>query len=186
MQRGGSRGGARGARPPHPTLFFDQNEARRAKKNSFGDRPPLVSGSGWPCPPRYLRVWMTVSPPLSQGLDDRVPPVISGSGWPCPPPYLRVWMTVSPPPLISGSGSTTVQWKEKTRSVCFDQKLRTFPHLFSNVFLTYLTASLTGIYLQTFEFVCPNLLLPVPINQVIVMEISLLVLWLGLIAVKFS
>ena len=138
MQRGGSRGGARGGAP---SLFFDKNEAWRAKKNCFGDRPPL-----------------------SQGLDDWVPP----------------------PPLIWRSGSTTVQWKEKTRSVCFDQKLRTFPHLFSNVFLTYLTASLTGIYLQTFEFVCPNLLLPVPINQVIVMEISLLVLWLGLIAVKFS
>ena len=152
MQRGGSRGGARGARPPHPTLFFDQNEARRAKKNSFGDRPPLISGSGWPCPPPYLRVWMTVSPP----------------------PYLRVWI------------HHCAVKREDERSVRFDQQLRTFTHLFSNVFLTYLNVSLTSIYLQTFEFVCPNLLLPVPINQVIVMEISLLVLWLGLIAVKFS
>ena len=173
MQRGGSRGGARGARPPHPTLFFDQNEARRAKKNSFGDRPPLISGSGWPCPP-----------PLSQGLDDRVPPLSQGLDDRSPP--LSQGLDDRSPLLIWRSGSTTVQWKEKTRSVCFDQKQRTFPHLFSNVFLTYLTASLTGIYLQTFEFVCPKLLLPVPINQVIVMEISLLVLWLGSIAVKFS
>ena len=97
---------------------------------------------------------MTVSPPpLSQGLDDRVPP-----------PYLRVWIH-----------HCEVKREDK-RSVRFDQQLRTFTHLFSNVFLTYLNVSLTGIYLQTFEFVCPNLLLPVPINQVIVMEISLLAL----------
>ena len=174
MQRGGSRGGAWGARPPHPTLFFDQNEAWRAKKNSFADRPPLISGSGWPCPPRYLRVWMTVSPPYLRVWMTVSSPLISGSGWPCPPPYLRVWI------------HHCAVKREDKRSVRFDQKLRTFPNLFSIVFLTYLTASLTGIYLQTFEFVCPNLLLPVPINQVIVMEISLLVLWLGLIAVKFS
>ena len=86
MQRGGSRGGARGARPPHPTLFFDQNEARRVKKNSFGDRPPLISGSGWPCPPPYLRVWMTVSPPYLRVWMTVSPPLISGSGWPCLPP----------------------------------------------------------------------------------------------------
>ena len=115
--------------------------------------------------PRYLRVWMTVSPPLSQGLDDRVLP-----------PYLRVWMTVSPPPYLRVWIHHCAVKREDKRSVRFDQQLRTFTHLFSNVFLTYLTASLTGIYLQTFEFVCPNLLLPVPINQVIVMEISLLVL----------
>ena len=58
MQRGGSRGGARGARPPHPALFFDQIEARRAKK----------------------KILLETALPLSQGLDDRVPPVISGSG----------------------------------------------------------------------------------------------------------
>ena len=46
---GGSRGGARGVRPP---LFLDQTEARRAEKN-VGDRPP-------PLP--YLRVWMTGLP----------------------------------------------------------------------------------------------------------------------------
>ena len=46
---GGSRGGARGVRPP---LFLDQTEARRAEKN-VGDRPPPTS--------------------LSQGLDDRAP-----------------------------------------------------------------------------------------------------------------
>ena len=45
---GGSRGGALGGRPP---FFLAQTEARRAKKNLFGDRPP------------YLRVWMT-GPPL--------------------------------------------------------------------------------------------------------------------------
>ena len=47
LTSGESREGARGARPP---LFFDQNEARRAEKNFFGDRapppPPLISGSG--------------------------------------------------------------------------------------------------------------------------------------------
>ena len=47
---GGSRGGARGVRPP---LFLAQTEARRAEKN-VGDRPP---------PPTSL----------SQGLDDRAP-----------------------------------------------------------------------------------------------------------------
>ena len=41
---GGSRGGARGGRPP---LFLDQTVAQRAEKNLFGD----------PLPP-YLRVWM--------------------------------------------------------------------------------------------------------------------------------
>ena len=44
---GGSSEGARG-----PLLFFDQNEARRAEKNLFLDRPL----------------------PLSQGLDDRPNP----------------------------------------------------------------------------------------------------------------
>ena len=33
--------------PPPPALFIDQNEARRAEKNIFGDwPPPLISGSG--------------------------------------------------------------------------------------------------------------------------------------------
>ena len=45
---GGSRGGARGARPP---LFLDQTEARRTEKNVFD--PP---------PPPYLMVW--IPPPL--------------------------------------------------------------------------------------------------------------------------
>ena len=35
---GGSRGGAR------PSLFFDQNEARRAEKNFFGHGVPLSEG----------------------------------------------------------------------------------------------------------------------------------------------
>ena len=49
---GGSRGGARGARPP-PPLFSDQTE------KIFEDRAPP-----------YLRVWMTApSLPVSQGLD---------------------------------------------------------------------------------------------------------------------
>ena len=159
---------------------------------------PLSQGLDDRVLPPYLRVWMTVSPPLSQGLNDRVPPLISGSGWPCPP-LISGSGWPCPPPLISGSGWPCPPppylrvWihhcavkREDKRSVRFDQQLRTFTHLFSNVFLTYLNASLTGIYLQTFEFVCPNLSLPVPINQVIVMEISLLALWLGLIAVKFS
>ena len=45
---GGSRGGARGARPP---LFFDQNEARKAEK-IFGGDPPLLSQAL--DPPLYL------------------------------------------------------------------------------------------------------------------------------------
>ena len=49
---GGSRGGTRGARPRPRPLFLDQNEARGAKKDFLGDRPPT---------------------PLSQGLDDRAP-----------------------------------------------------------------------------------------------------------------
>ena len=40
---GGSRGGARGVRPP---LCLDRTEARGAEKNSFETEPPLVSGSG--------------------------------------------------------------------------------------------------------------------------------------------
>ena len=44
---GGSRGGARGARPP---LFLDQTEARRTEKNVF-DPPPLISWAGYPPPP---------------------------------------------------------------------------------------------------------------------------------------
>ena len=44
---GGSRGGARA-----PTLFLDQNQARRAEKDFFGGHPP----------PPYLRVWITGSP----------------------------------------------------------------------------------------------------------------------------
>ena len=50
---GGSRGGARGARPP---LFLDQTEARRTEKNFF-EPPPLISWSGYPSPP-YLKVWI--------------------------------------------------------------------------------------------------------------------------------
>ena len=55
LPSGGSRGGARGDRPP---LILDQTEAQRAEKK-FGDRPPshLISGSGWP------------GPLLSQGMD---------------------------------------------------------------------------------------------------------------------
>jgi len=50
---GGSRGGARGARPP-PPLFLYQPEARRAEKKFFW-RPGL---------------------PFSKGLDDRGPPYL--------------------------------------------------------------------------------------------------------------
>ena len=50
---GGSRGGARGARPP---LFLDQTEARRTEKNVFD--PPLISWAGYPPPPTYLKVWI--------------------------------------------------------------------------------------------------------------------------------
>ena len=44
---GGSRGGARGARPP---LFLDQTEARRTEKNFF-EPPPLSHGLDTPPPP---------------------------------------------------------------------------------------------------------------------------------------
>ena len=104
-----NQGRGRGARP---SLFFDQNEARRAENIFLGDRSPPPNLRVWMTAPLpYLRVWMT-APLLSQGLDDR-PPLISGSGWPPPLPYLRVWMTAPPlisesgwppPPLISGSG----------------------------------------------------------------------------------
>ena len=40
--------------PPLP-LFLDQTEAWKAKENFFGDRVPLISGSGWP-PPPFLKV----------------------------------------------------------------------------------------------------------------------------------
>ena len=46
------------ADPGKCPLFLDQTEARRADKRFWGD-----------CPPRYLRVWMTAPPPVSQGLD---------------------------------------------------------------------------------------------------------------------
>ena len=49
---GGCRGGAR------PPLFLDQKEAPRAEKFFYGTGPP-----------RYLRVWMTAPPLLSEGLD---------------------------------------------------------------------------------------------------------------------
>ena len=127
MQQWRIQGRGPGGPPP---LFFDQNEARGAKK-IFWD-PAL---------------------PLSQGLDDRTPPP--------PLPYLKVWI------------HHCAVKREDKRSVLFDQQLRTFTHLFSNVFLTYINVSLIGIYLRTFELVYPNLSLPVPINQVIVMEISL-------------
>ena len=64
---GRSRGGARGV--PGPALFCDQTEARRAEKKFWGDPPPP-----------YLKVWMTVPPPLpllthvSQGLDPPLHP----------------------------------------------------------------------------------------------------------------
>ena len=45
---GGSRGEARGARPP---LFLDQTKARRVEKNFLRPAPPL-----------YLRVWMIAAP----------------------------------------------------------------------------------------------------------------------------
>ena len=46
---GGSRGGARGARPP---LFLDQTEARRTEKKFFEPPPPPhISWSGYPPPP---------------------------------------------------------------------------------------------------------------------------------------
>ena len=81
---GRSRGGA------GSPLFLDQTEGRRAEKIFFCDRPPLISGSGWP--PLH---------PLSRGLDDR-PPLISGSGWPSLHPLSRG--LDDHPPLISGSG----------------------------------------------------------------------------------
>ena len=37
---GGSRGGARGGRPP--PLVLDQTEALRAEKDFFPDHPPLI------------------------------------------------------------------------------------------------------------------------------------------------
>ena len=38
-------------------LILDQTEARRAERNFFGDRPPVIPGSRWP------------GPPLSESLD---------------------------------------------------------------------------------------------------------------------
>ena len=44
-----------------PLLFLDQTEVQRAERIFFGDPPP------------YQRFWMTVPPPLSQGLDAALP-----------------------------------------------------------------------------------------------------------------
>ena len=46
-----------------PPLFLDQTEAQRAKKTFFWDcpHPPpphLISGSGWPGLPLYLKAWI--------------------------------------------------------------------------------------------------------------------------------
>ena len=43
-----------------PPLFLDQTEAQRAKKTFFWDcpPPPLISGSGWPGLPLYLKAWI--------------------------------------------------------------------------------------------------------------------------------
>ena len=54
---GGSRGSARGARPP---LFLYKTEARRAEKSFFGDRAPSLSkglDDRLPRPPSYVKVW---------------------------------------------------------------------------------------------------------------------------------
>ena len=51
---GGSRGGARGARPLSP-LVLDQTEALKAEKKNFPHHPP---------PPPYLRAKMTAPPYL--------------------------------------------------------------------------------------------------------------------------
>ena len=53
---GGCRGGARAGSP----LWLDQTEARRAQKKFLKDRPPLISGSGWPetpPPPPLPFIW---------------------------------------------------------------------------------------------------------------------------------
>ena len=57
---------------PGPPLFFDQNEARRTEKKLFGDRPLS--------PP--------LTPPLSQGLDDRDPHLSEGLD---PPLRCQTW-----------------------------------------------------------------------------------------------
>ena len=103
LRSGRSRGGARGAWSP--PLFLDQNEAWRAEKICFGDRPP-----------RYLRVWMTAPhppPPWS-------PPLFfdQNEAWRAekisfldrpPPLYLRVWMTAPPPPYLKVGSATATQ-----------------------------------------------------------------------------
>ena len=58
--------------PAPSPLILDQNEARRAEKNFLGDRPP----------PTYLKIWVTVSQPLSPPLPFPPPP----------PPHLKVWI----------------------------------------------------------------------------------------------
>ena len=69
-----------GERPgPSSPLFFDRNEAQRAEKKFFGDRPP-----------RYLGVWMT-GPPLSEGYLD---PPLKGSIYPPLVPWWGVWFCV--------------------------------------------------------------------------------------------
>ena len=111
-------------------------------------------GPGGGAPP-YFSTKMRPEGPKKIFLETAPPP---------PPPYLKVRI------------HHRAVKREDKRSVRFDQQLRTFTHLFSNVFLRYINVSLIGIYLRTFELVYPNLSLPVPINQVIVMEISLLAL----------
>ena len=54
---------------PGQPLFYNQNEAQRAEKHFFGDRPPC-----------YLRVWMTAPRPLFEGLDPSLTRTVLDSG----------------------------------------------------------------------------------------------------------
>lgn len=58
----GSRGGARGGRPP--PLFLVQTEAQRAEKIFLGDRPLALSNGPDDRPPLISKVWIRL--PLSR------------------------------------------------------------------------------------------------------------------------
>ena len=75
-------GPGEGPRGPGPPLFLDQTEAQRDEKCVFKNRPPLISGSGWPPPPPSIwRSGSATNPFLSKTLSVFLQPLSP------PPPF---------------------------------------------------------------------------------------------------